>query len=388
MILKELDFKSEVQDSHYFAELKKEGFPTKKSEDYRHISLRDMLERKLSIDANRENNLYKDYISDEFYSLVFIDQAFDLEHSNLPSDISFTSSSKDKNGVKKDLSLLSEAFYEKDNILSISKSLDKPIMIINVSSGVDKFFANNLHIKVEGESEVDILEIFVSPENTANVYCINRDFFIENSKLNYAKLNLSSNQDILNINNTIYINKGECTLNAIERGSKQSINNYNVSLDEEFSSINMHGIIEIKDKQNISNTIKIHHNKKNTSSNQTFKQILDNNSRAVFNSQITINKNCSYSKAHQSSQTILLNDEARMFNEPRMMIFTDELEASHGATVGSLNEEAINYMKLRGLSLAECEKMLIKAFLTEIYDYVKNPVIKDYIDSHISRISI
>ncbi len=156
MILKELDFKSEAQDRHYFEKLEQEGFPNKKSEDYRHISLKDMLERKLSLNANIENNLYEDYISDDFYSLIFIDQAFDLEHSNLPSDISFSSSSKAKNDSKKNLSLLSEAFYEKDNILTISKSLDKPIMIINVSSGVDKFFANNLHIKVEGEIEVDI----------------------------------------------------------------------------------------------------------------------------------------------------------------------------------------------------------------------------------------
>ena len=99
----------------------------------------------------------------------------------------------------------------------------------------------------------------------------------------------------------------------------------------------------------------------------------------MFNSQITINKHCSFSKAHQNSQSILLNDEARMFNEPRMLILTDELEASHGATVGSFNEEAINYMKLRGLSQEKCEKILIEAFLTEIYNYIENDIIKNYL---------
>ena len=171
----------------------------------------------------------------------------------------------------------------------------------------------------------------------------------------------------------------------MEKGSKQSINNYDVFLNDELSNIDMYGVIKISDKQNIANTIKINHNAKNSSSNQVFKHILDEHSVAVFNSQITINKNCSYSKAHQNSQSILLNDDARIFNEPRMMIFTDELEASHGATVGSLNDEAINYMKLRGLPQEICEKMLISAFLTEIYDHVKNNVIKEHIKDYISK---
>jgi Fe-S cluster assembly protein SufD len=383
MILKELDFDKQVLDNSSFLELKKIGFPNKKNEDYRHISLRNMLEKKLLM-AHKEdnelcNNLYKEFINDEFYSLVFIDQKPNLEYSNLPNEISFTSSNKTNDRDMKALSLLSESFYDKDDILFIDKKLDKPLMIINVFNGVDKFFANSLHIKIQNDVVVDILEIFVSTKGSSNVYSINRDFFIENAKLNYTKLNISSHEDIININNTISVHKGEMIINTIEKGSKQSINNYDVALNEEFSSINMYGIVKISNNQNIANTIKVNHNAKNTSSNQIFKQILDDTSRAVFNSQITINKHCSFSKAHQNSQSILLNDEARMFNEPRMLILTDELEASHGATVGSFNEEAINYMKLRGLSQEKCEKILIEAFLTEIYDYIENDIIKNYL---------
>ena len=383
MILQKLDFDNLIQDKSSFNKLKKLGLPTKKNEDYRHISLKDMLNKNLALgkdkDDNKYNDTYKEFINDDFYYLVIIDQKPSLKNSNLPNDASLSLSDKSQKKNYTALSLLSESFYEKDNILSIDKKLDKPLMIINVSNGEDNFFANNLHIKIQNDIIVDILEIFTSLNNSSNVCAINRYFFINNAKLNYVKLNLSSKKDILNINNDIAINKGEMNINTIEKGSKQSINNYNINLNEEFSSINMYGIVEISKSQNIANTIKISHNAKNTSSNQIFKQILDNTSRSIFNSEITIHKHCSFSVAHQSSQSILLNDEARMFNEPRMIILTDELEASHGATVGSLNEEAINYMKLRGLSNEKCEKMLIEAFLTEIYNYVENDIIKNYL---------
>ena len=385
MILKELDFDSFVQDDNSFDKLKKIGFPNHKNEDYRHINLKDILERDLLIETNSSHKLYDKFKSDEFYSLVFIDGKPNLEISNLCFDISFTYSTKEKGDKTNSLSLLNESFTKENNILTINKNLDKPLRIMNISSGTNKFLVHNLSIKVGDNIVADILEIFISSEDSANVHCINREFFLKNANLNYIKLNASSKQDILNINNFIYINKGDLSINTMEKGSKQSINNYDVFLNDELSNIDMYGVIKISDQQNIANTIKINHNAKNSSSNQVFKHILDEHSVAVFNSQITINKNCSYSKAHQNSQSILLNDDARIFNEPRMMIFTDELEASHGATVGSLNDEAINYMKLRGLPQEICEKMLISAFLTEIYDHVKNNVIKEHIKDYISK---
>jgi Fe-S cluster assembly protein SufD len=383
MILQELDFKDLKINNKSLEKLKLLSLPNKKMEDFRHINTKELFSNNLvfSNDIDDKENLYKDFLNNDFYSLVIKNSKIDLSLSNLPKDIQISSNDIDENiDFINTLFLLNETLSLKNNILSINKEINKPLIIINTYSNKNGFFTNNLHINIKENIKVDILDVFITQKEDNLFANINRIFNIQkNTKLTYTKLNLFSKTDTLIINNKINIYGGDVSLYAIDNSSKQSINQYDISLENEKSNINMYSIIKINKEQKIANTIKIAHNDKNTYSNQVFKQVLDNNARAIFNSQITIHKGSIHSSAHQNSQTILIDDNARVFNEPRMMIFTDELEASHGATVGSLNADAINYMKLRGLSQKQSEKILIEAFSNEIYESISNSIIKEYI---------
>jgi len=380
MILEELNFDLEAKDKASFEKLKQIGFPSKKSENYRHINLQNILKTNLALSDKSIDDFYKQFLNDDFYHLVMVNQKVDLQISNLPQNIKLEEKTKQNLDKKHTaLYLLSESLCENELALSIDTDIDKPLMILNIFSGTNSLFANNLNIRISSNAKIDILEIFASNENTTAHASMNRVFDIKNATLNYTKLNTTSKKDILNINNIVYLYDGKINICSIEKGSKQSINEFEVFMEKENSIANLYSIVNIGGEQNINNTITINQNAKNTHSNQIFKHILKDNSKALFNSKIIINKDCTNSSSHQNSQTILLDDNARIFNEPRMMIFTDELEASHGATVGSLDEDAINYMKLRGLSQEVCEEILTQAFESEITEHITNSLVKKYI---------
>jgi Fe-S cluster assembly protein SufD len=381
MIIQDLDFINIDTNKVALSKLKETLLPNRKNEDFRHINLKEIFQTEYEYNQNGDDIKYENLLNNNFYTLVIENCMINTKKSNLSKNMILDKENITDEEYMNNMFLLNDVFSCHKNILSISDSLDKPLLILNISSGKKAFISNNLSIKVDNKAKVDIVEVFYSSDDELFT-SVNRSFDINKDTIvGYTKVNIFDTKASLNINNKININSGSLNIYAVDIGSKISINQYDVNLKEKEANINVYSIINIKDTQKIANTLNIQHNNKYTNSNQVFKQILNNKSSAIFNSKITINKDCSYSKAHQNSQTILLDDEARMYNEPRMMIYTDELEASHGASVGSLDENAINYMRLRGLSRTQSEKILQVALCDEIYEYICNSDIRDYIKS-------
>ena len=115
---------------------------------------------------------------------------------------------------------------------------------------------------------------------------------------------------------------------------------------------------------------KIWHVGEHAHSDQRAKSILDGRARGIFDALIRVDHSGKYAVAHQNSRAILLNDGAYMASKPQLEIYIDDLEASHGATVGQLDEAQLFYLRSRGISKAEAKKMLILAFANEMIDLV------------------
>ena len=115
---------------------------------------------------------------------------------------------------------------------------------------------------------------------------------------------------------------------------------------------------------------KIWHVGEHAHSDQRAKSILEGSARGIFDALIRVEPTGKYAVAHQNSRAILLNDGAYMASKPQLEIYIDDLEASHGATVGQLDVAQLFYLRSRGISKAEAKKMLILAFANEMIDLV------------------
>jgi Fe-S cluster assembly protein SufD len=104
----------------------------------------------------------------------------------------------------------------------------------------------------------------------------------------------------------------------------------------------------------------------NCTSHQTYKGVLNDNSRAVFNGKVFVRENAHGTDAQQSNKNLLLSGEARVDTKPQLEIFNDDVKCSHGATVGQLEQEELFYLLTRGLPDNLARNLLTYGFAEEI----------------------
>ena len=122
--------------------------------------------------------------------------------------------------------------------------------------------------------------------------------------------------------------------------------------------------------QHIDNFSELLHRSEHGRSNQLFKYVLDEQSSGAFAGTITVENGARFNEAYQSNRNILASRDARMHTKPQLLIYNDDVKCSHGATTGQLDQNALFYMRQRGIPLAEARMMLMQAFMMDIIDNV------------------
>jgi Fe-S cluster assembly protein SufD len=143
-------------------------------------------------------------------------------------------------------------------------------------------------------------------------------------------------------------------------------NELRVTLDGEGAECVLNGLYLAGGTQHLDNTTQIDHAKPHCKSRQLYKGILDGRSRAVFNGRILVRPDAQKTDAQQTNNNLLLSDEAEVDTKPQLAIYADDVKCAHGATVGQLDEEAMFYLRSRGLPLDLAGSLLTFAFASEM----------------------
>jgi Fe-S cluster assembly protein SufD len=112
-----------------------------------------------------------------------------------------------------------------------------------------------------------------------------------------------------------------------------------------------------------------------------FKGILDDKARGVFNGKVYVRKDAQKTNAFQENKTLILTDDATMNAKPQLEIFADDVKCSHGATVGQLDEDALFYLRSRGINKEKANVILQYAFANDIFNQIKIEPVKNWLDS-------
>ena len=135
------------------------------------------------------------------------------------------------------------------------------------------------------------------------------------------------------------------------------------------------GAFVLDQARHVDNHISVDHSSPGCSSEQFFRGVLGGRSRGVFNGKALIRPGADESSVRQSNANLLLSPLAQIDTKPELEIYADEVEASHGATVGQLDETAIFYLRSRGLSEVEARRLLVGAFCRVVTDRLENQVL-------------
>ncbi|MEM9074284.1 MAG: Fe-S cluster assembly protein SufD, partial [Myxococcota bacterium] len=130
------------------------------------------------------------------------------------------------------------------------------------------------------------------------------------------------------------------------------------------------GLYLVREKEHVDHHVRVDHEAGRCTSHQRYRGVLDDQGTAVFDGQAIVHRSAPGSEAHQQNRNLLLSDRANAYTKPHLEIDHDEVVASHGATVGALDEQALFYLRSRGVPSATAEGILTFAFLRELVDAV------------------
>lgn len=154
-------------------------------------------------------------------------------------------------------------------------------------------------------------------------------------------------------------------------------NNVHAYLGGEGSNCMFNGLSVLRGRQHVDNHLRVEHARPHCNSWEYYKGILGDQSRSVFTGRIIVHPGAQKTDAKQSNASLLLSREASVDTKPQLEILADDVKCTHGATVGQLDDEAIFYLRTRGVNLDAARSLLIYAFAGESIGQVRVPALRD-----------
>ena len=170
---------------------------------------------------------------------------------------------------------------------------------------------------------------------------------------------------------------------SFSRGAKLARHDLIAALNGEGAECRFNGLFLGGSHQLVDHHTLIEHNHPHCASHEDYHGILDGQAQGVFNGKILVRKEAQKTDAKQSNRNLLLSENATIHSKPQLEIFADDVRCTHGATVGSLDKEALFYLRSRGLGLEESRRLLIRAFASQILSRISVAPVRAALDSFI-----
>ncbi len=390
------------------------GFPNRKQEAWKYTSLNSLQKVDFSIFPKKVNALeYRDvkrYFLHEMdtYKIVFIDGIYSSylsETTHEGVDICLMSAALTKPiyqpiidlyfnkvaSIEDSLTSLNTAFSREGAYIYIPKNKApiKPVEIIHFATGNEAALMlqpRNLII-AEENAELQIIERHQSlTSNDVLTNSVTEIFAAKNAIVDYYKVQNDSDRASLIDNTFISQKQGSAVhVHTFSFGGNITRNNLNFYQQGERIDSTLKGVTILNKKQHVDHHTLVHHREPNCESHQDYKGIYGQNATGVFNGKIIVDQIAQKTNAFQQNNNILISDKATINTKPQLEIFADDVKCSHGCTIGQLDEEALFYLKTRGIPTKEAEALLMYAFANNVLESVRIPELKSRIKKLIAN---
>lgn len=394
-----------------FAKFEEKGFPTVKNEEWKYTNIQPLVNKTylLNEDVDVANlDLSKaDIPGLEAHRIVLINGQYVLAFSSLEEELGLTVKPIEEaveepaftkhfaqHADKTDnvLVSLNTALYTSGIYLAVAKNsvISRPVHIIHVATGGEEFFAQtrNLFV-VEANAEVEIIESFITLDNTAkNLHNKVTEIVLdENAKVQHYYLqvadavsNYINHTEVYQTKHSLYNN-----YNCNFPGASLVRHDINIRMDAEQVESHLYGVNLLADKQLVDNHTVVDHMKPHCESYEWYKNIPQDESTAVFNGKIFVREDAQKTNAFQQNNNLLLGDKATVNTKPQLEIFADDVKCSHGCTMGQFDEEALFYLRARGIGEESARILLVHAFAFDVTSRFSNEVVRAYVEGLVAK---
>lgn len=236
-------------------------------------------------------------------------------------------------------------------------------------------------IVLERGAKAQIVESYIGLGGEAFVDSVSEVYLAEEAKLDHVRLQEESGETI-HISRTQFVQEGTSRLHSVNVsfGAKIARNDVDLDLRGEYTESRLDGVYVGLGDQAIDNHTRIDHAKPNCNSFEVYKGILDGNATGVFNGKIFVYEDAQKTDAKQTNKALLLSPNASLNTKPQLEIFADDVKCTHGATVGQIREDALFYLRSRGVPVNEAKALLVYAFAAEVLERIEIPGVREALE--------
>lgn len=259
--------------------------------------------------------------------------------------------------------------------------VERPLQLVNIlRSGVDLLMNRRLLIILGKRASAKLLVCDHAMDEATRflVSQVVEIFAEEDAHFDYYELEETS--DKTTRFSSLYLEQAGASnvlVNGITLTNGRSRNNYYVRLNGEYAETSLSGMAIADKDQHLDTYSHITHAVPHCHSDELFKYVLNERATGVFSGRILVKEGAQKTVAYQNNRNLCGTREARMFSKPQLEIYADDVKCSHGMTTGQLDENALFYMRSRGIPEAEARMMLMVAFTGDVIDRVRLEALSD-----------
>ncbi len=207
-----------------------------------------------------------------------------------------------------------------------------------------------------------VIEAYVGVQASLELYCLEETHY-KNTRVSNLYIEQQANSHVIHQLITLH--------NGITR------NRTDLVFRGEGAECTLNGCVIADRQQHVDNNTLIDHQAGHCTSNELYKYVLDNQAVGAFAGRVLVRHGAQKTVSQERNQNLCATREARMFTQPMLEIYADDVKCSHGSTVGQLNDAALFYMQQRGISLHEAKLLLQFAFVNEVIDQISLIPLRD-----------
>ena len=392
-----------------FEDFRRQGFPSKKVERYKYTDTQKLFAPDYGVNLNRFEIPVDPYqafrcdVPNLSTSLYFVvNDAFynkQLPQAHLPEGVIVGSFRENPHFIEKYYSQLAKT--SEDAVTALNTMLaqdgllvyvpknvkvDRAIQVINILKAPSKFpqqgalmVNRRVLIVLEEGAEIkmlfcdhaaddryflatQVIEAFVGDNASLDLYCLEETHY-KNVRVSNVYIdqqaNSRVNHNVITLHNGITRNKLDLTFS----GSGAECGCY--------------GCVIADKEQHVDNNTLITHKAPHCTSTELYKYVLDDKAVGAFAGRVLVEHGAQKTASQMTNQNRTATKEARMYTQPMLEIYADDVKCAHGSTVGQLNDAALFYMRQRGISLDEAKLLLQNAFINEVIDHMQLTPLRD-----------
>lgn len=389
------------------------GIPTVKVEDWKYTNMLPLFKNDIQITLPEVPEVTAAQLEatglllPDTYRLVLVNGVLQPQHSQLPPAAQVTVRKMSEAGTQPAVELyfnqspkigehhfaqLNSALFNDGLFIEVkAKALvEQPIQVINLYLSKQARLFNPRHLLVVNEgASLQIIESAAGIGLTDNmvINSVTESIVAERAQLSHYVLQTGSSQ-LRFINQNLVEQKGKSLYNNYTFTLTESDfvrNNLNISLDEERTETHMYGFYIAAGAQVIDNHTSVDHRMPHCESNELYRGVLMDKATGVFNGKIYVHEDAQKTNAFQQNNNLVISPNATLFTKPQLEIFADDVKCSHGCTIGQVSEDALFYLRARGIGEAEARNLLVKAFAFDITAKVAIPAVRKQVEQLASQ---